>query len=198
MKSKVSLASQPGAFEAVVSDVLPLFDPVSRTMKVRLEAKNPGYILRPDMFVDVELPLRMAESIAVPADAVLDSGLKKTVFVERSPGYFEPREIRTGWKMGNQVEIVGGLEPGERIVVSGTFLIDSESRMETAVAGMQESLARDPVCGLPVSIKKAEEAGLKSVHEDKTYYFSSDECKTRFDADPGKYAGPAAAAAAKD
>ncbi len=188
MKSKVMLAGQAVSFEAVVSNVLPLFDPVSRTMKVRLEAKNPGYILRPDMFVDVELPLRLAESIAVPADAVLDSGLKKTVFVERSAGYFEPREVQTGWKLGNQVEIVRGLEPGERIVISGTFLVDSESRMETAVAGMQENLARDPVCGAPVSIKKAEEAGRKSIYLDKTFYFSSDECKARFDENPKKYA----------
>ena len=190
MKSRVMLAGQALSFEAVVSNVLPLFDPVSRTMKVRLEAKNPGYVLRPDMFVDVELPLRLAESIAVPADAVLDSGLKKTVFVERSGGYFEPREVQTGWKLGNQVEIVRGLEPGERIVISGTFLVDSESRMETAVAGMQESLARDPVCGVPVSIKKAEEAGAEHFHLDMTYYFSSDECKAKFDADPKKYAEP--------
>ncbi len=182
------LAGQPVSFEAVVSNVLPLFDPVSRTMKVRLEAKNPGYVLRPDMFVDVELPLRLAESIAVPADAVLDSGLKKTVFVERSAGYFEPREVQTGWKLGNQVEIVRGLEPGERIVVSGTFLVDSESRMETAVAGMQESLARDPVCGVPVSIKKAEEAGRKSTHLGQTHYFCSDACQAKFDENPEKYA----------
>ncbi len=188
VKSSVSLAGQPVTFEAVVSNVLPLFDPVSRTMKVRLEANNPGYVLRPDMFVDVELPLRLPESIAVPADAVLDSGLKKTVFVERSEGYFEPREVQTGWKLGNQVEIVKGLEPGERIVVSGTFLIDSESRMETAVAGMQESLARDPVCGVPVSVKKAEDAGRKSTRSGKTYYFCSAECKAKFDENPEKYA----------
>lgn len=186
--SKVSLAGQPVSFEAVVSNVLPLFDPVSRTMKVRLEADNPGYILRPDMFVDVELALRLPESIAVPADAVLDSGLRKTVFVERSAGYFEPREVQTGWKLGNQVEIIRGLEPGERIVVSGTFLIDSESRMAQAVAGMEESLARDPVCGVPVSIKKAEEAGRTRAHSGRTYYFCSDECKAKFEADPEKYA----------
>ncbi|OGD17727.1 MAG: hypothetical protein A2W03_07235 [Candidatus Aminicenantes bacterium RBG_16_63_16] len=192
VKSKVSLAGQPVSFEAVVSNVLPLFDPVSRTMKVRLEANNPGYVLRPDMFVDVELSLRLPESIAIPADAVLDSGLKKTVFVERSAGYFEPREVQTGWKLGNQVEIVRGLEPGERIVVSGTFLIDSESRMAQAVAGMQESLAQDPVCGVPVSVKKADEAGRKSTHLGKTYYFCSGECKAKFDGNPEKYAALAA------
>jgi Cu(I)/Ag(I) efflux system membrane fusion protein len=145
----------------VVSDVLPLFDPSTRTMKVRLEAANPRYALRPDMFVDVELPIELSPTLAVPTDAVLDTGLKKTVFIDRGEGFFEPREVETGWRLGNRVEITKGLEPGERIVVSGTFLIDSESRMELAAAGMVENLATDPVCGLPVSIRKAEESGKK-------------------------------------
>ena len=94
MKSRVMMAGQALSFEAVVSDVLPLFDPVSRTMKVRLEAKNPGYVLRPDMFVDVELPLRLAESIAVPADAVLDSGLKKRSSSSAAAGISSPGKSR--------------------------------------------------------------------------------------------------------
>jgi Cu(I)/Ag(I) efflux system membrane fusion protein len=190
VRSRVSLAGQQKSFEAVVSNVLPLFDPASRTMKVRLEAQNPGYVLRPDMFVDVELPIQLPATIAVPGDAVLDSGLRKTVFVERGAGFFEPREVQTGWKLGNRVEIVQGLEPGERIVVSGTFLIDSESRMELAVAGMTENLAEDPVCHLAVSIRKAERSGLKSDYLGKTYYFCSEECKASFDENPDKYVGP--------
>ena len=76
-------------FEAVVSHVLPLFDPTTRTMKVRLEADNPNYELRPDMFVDVELPIELPATLAVPTDAVLDTGLKKTVFVDRGGGRWE-------------------------------------------------------------------------------------------------------------
>jgi RND family efflux transporter MFP subunit len=191
VKSKVSLAGQQIVFEAAVSDVLPLFDPSTRTMKVRLEAENPRYALRPDMFVDVELPIELSPTLAVPTDAVLDTGLKKTVFVDRGEGFFEPREVEVGWRLGNRVEITKGLEPGERIVVSGTFLIDSESRMELAAAGMAENLSPDPVCGLPVSIRKAEQTHMKSVYRGKTYYFCSGECKDRFDQDPGKYADPA-------
>ena len=123
----------------------------------------------------------------MPTDAVLDTGLKKTVFVDRGEGFFEPREVEVGWKLGNRVEITKGLEPGERIVVSGTFLIDSESRMELATASMAENLSTDPVCGLPVSIRKAEQSGRKSVFLGKTYYFCSGECKDRFDQDPSKY-----------
>jgi len=81
---------------------------------------------------DVELPIELPPTLVVPADAIVDSGLRKTVFVDRGGGYLEPRQVETGWRMADQVEITGGLVAGERIVVSGTFLIDSESRMRHA------------------------------------------------------------------
>jgi len=136
-KVRVSLPHQKKTFHAVVSTILPLFDAKSRTLKVRLELDNPDYVLRPDMFVDVEFPVTQLSTLAVPLDAVVDSGLKSTVFVDRGNGFFEPRRVETGWRFGNTVEITIGLAAGERIVVSGTFLIDSESRMKAATAGMQ-------------------------------------------------------------
>jgi len=185
---KVSLPRGGMTFQAKVSDVLPQFDPVTRTLKVRLEADNSGYVLKPDMFVDLELPVSLPPVIAVPADAVLDSGVKKTIFVDQGNGFFEPREVETGRRVGNRVEIVKGLKPGEQIAVSGNFLIDSESRLELAATGMVGTLSKDPVCGADVSINKAEKAGRKSSYLGKTYYFSSDECKGRFDKNPVKYA----------
>ncbi len=175
-------------FQARVSDVLSLFDATTRTLKVRLEADNPGFLLKPDMYVDIELPISLPPAIAVPADAVLDSGLKKTVFVDLANGFFEPREVETGWRFDNQVEIKKGLSPGERIVMSGTFLIDSESRLELAAAGMYRTLSKDPVCGLDVSINKAVKTGRKAVYKGKAYYFSSDESKLAFDKNPKRYA----------
>ena len=172
---------------AKVGTVLPLFDAGTRTLKIRLEADNPGYILRPDMFVDVELPITFPPAIVVPASAVLDLGMRKTIFVARAGGYFEPRQVETGWRFGNRVEIVNGLDPGERIVVSGNFLIDSESRMELAASGKYSTLARDPVCGSDVAVKKAEKTGKASVYRGKLYYFSSAECKARFDRNPDRY-----------
>jgi membrane fusion protein, copper/silver efflux system len=133
--AQVSLTSQRTTFPARVAEVLPQFDPITRTLKVRLEADNPGFVLRPDMFVDVELPITLPPTISVPVDAILDSGLQKTVFVDRGEGLFEPRQVETGWRFGNRVEVVKGLTAGERIVVSGTFLLDSESRMKAAGAG---------------------------------------------------------------
>jgi YHS domain-containing protein len=148
---------------------------------------NPGYLLRPDMFADVEFPVTLPSALTVPADAILDSGIKKTVFVDRGNGVFEPREVETGWRMGNRVEIVRGLEPGERIVTSGTFLIDSESKLDLAAQGMYTTLSKDPVCGIDVAMRKADKAGLKASHEGKTYYFDSDDCKQKFEKEPERY-----------
>jgi membrane fusion protein, copper/silver efflux system len=184
---KVSLPNGGTTFQAKVSDILPQFDPVTRTLKVRLEAANPGYALKPDMFVDVDLPMSLPPVITVPEDAVLDSGLRKTVFVERETGFFEPREVETGRRIGNRVEIVKGLTPGERIVLSGNFLIDSESRLELAAAGMVGTLSKDPVCGENVSVNKAEKAGRKSSYKGINYYFSSDRCKEQFENNPERY-----------
>jgi hypothetical protein len=130
MTAEVSAPGRASTIRATVSRaVVPQFDPLNQAAKVRLEADNPGFSLRPDMFVDVYLPIALPPAIAVPVDAVLDAGLKKRVFVERADGAFEPREVETGWRFGDRVEIVKGLRDGDRVVVAGTFLLDSESRM---------------------------------------------------------------------
>jgi Cu(I)/Ag(I) efflux system membrane fusion protein len=197
MKVKVTLPNQKKEFQAVVSTVLPQFDAASRTLKVRLELDNPGYILRPDMFVDVEFPVTLPPALTVPTDAVLDSGLKKTVFVDRGGGFFEPRLVETGWSFGDRVEITKGLMPGEQIVISGNFLIDSESRMKMAAAGMQGTTkqpgqrVKDPICGMEVDPKNSKGAGLFIEHGGKSYYFCMPECKQEFEKDPARYARPA-------
>jgi len=185
----VILPYQKKTFQATVSSVLPVFDASSRTLKVRLEADNPRFALRPDMFVDVELPVTLPPAVAVPADAILFSGLRKIVFVDRGNGLFEPRAVETGWRLGDRVEITRGLESGERIVLSGNFFIDSESRLQAAAQGIYGEASRDPVCGTIVDEVRASAAGLTSVHEGKTYYFCSAECKARFDKNPGQFAG---------
>jgi len=130
---QLRLPNQSRAFQGRVSDVLPQFDSAARTLKARIEVENQGYLLRPDMLVEVELPVKLPRGIVVPAAAVLDSGLKKTVFVERGVGAFSPRSVETGRRFDDRVEIVKGLEAGERIVVSGNFLISSESRLQEAL-----------------------------------------------------------------
>lgn len=127
----ISIPGHAGSFAARVSrDVLPQFDPVTRSLSVRLDAENPAYLLRPDMPVDVFLELASPPSIVIPSDAVFDSGLERTVFVERRPGVFEARSVKTGWRSGDRVQITEGLAEGERLAVSGAFLLGSESHRQ--------------------------------------------------------------------
>ena len=132
--ARITTAADRRALPATVSPSEPIFDEETLTLKVRLEAANPQRALKPGMFVDVEFPVDLPATLVVPADAIVDSGLRKTVFVDRGNGHFEPRLVETGWRIGDDVEVTKGLVPGERIVISGTFFIDSESRMKAAVA----------------------------------------------------------------
>ena len=116
---------------ATVSNVPPIFDPASRTLKLRLEADNPGFLLRPDMFVDLEFSIQAPPGLSVSEDAVLDSGLQKIVYVQTAEDLFEPRPVEIGTVYGNRAMVTRGLAPGERVVTSGNFLLDSESRMRT-------------------------------------------------------------------
>jgi Cu(I)/Ag(I) efflux system membrane fusion protein len=86
------------------------------------------------MVVDVELPIRTSATVTVPMDALVDSGEHARVYVEHGEGVFEPREVETGRRIGEQVEILRGVEPGERVVTGATFLVDSESRLKMPTA----------------------------------------------------------------
>ena len=141
MPATVNLANIGGALVAArVSHILPEVEPQTRTLKVRLDLPNPGQRLRPDMFVDVDFRIARGAAVSVPTEAVLDTGMKKTVYVDRGNGSLEPRQVQTGARFGDRVEIVSGLRAGERIVVSGNFLIDSESQMKAAAAAPPASI----------------------------------------------------------
>ena len=188
-KVRVTIPRQDEKHLATVSEVLPQFDPATLTLKVRLEMDNPKFALRPGMFVDVEFPINLPPTVNVPVDAIMDSGAKKTVFVDRGKGFFEPRRVKAGWRLGDRVEIIEGLAPGERIATSGNFLIDSESRIRLAAAGMFGEVAKDPVCGLNVDESKAKAAGFQSTFKNQTFYFCSEGCQKHFDKNPERYAG---------
>jgi RND family efflux transporter MFP subunit len=186
-RARVSVPGQTRTFTATVAKDLPLFDNNSRTLKVRLEVDNPDYALRPDMFVNLELSVDLPEMLLVNSDAVLDSGRSQTVFLDRGDGYFEPKHVKTGRRVGDQIEIIEGLAPGERIVTSGNFLLDSESRMKKAAAANLEVTTIDPVCGMSVDAQEVRSTGQVSAHQGKTWYFCSQVCKRAFDADPAKF-----------
>jgi multidrug efflux pump subunit AcrA (membrane-fusion protein) len=120
-----------------VSYVYPYLNPDSRTLKVRFEFANPELMLKPSMYVDVLLAINASESIVVPDSAVIDSGLRQIVFVEKAKGLFEPREVTVGLRSGGKAQVLAGLSEGERVVVGANFLIDSESRLKAAVGAME-------------------------------------------------------------
>ena len=148
-QAKIQLDYLPGrTFRGTVNYVYPQVDPQTRTVKVRLEILNPHLELKVQMFAQVELQIDYGSQVLVPQEAVLDSGAHQTVFVAHEGGYFEPRQIRTGARLNNGVIVLSGLKPGETIVTSGNFLIDSESRLTNAMAGMKHCLAALGACRL--------------------------------------------------
>jgi multidrug efflux pump subunit AcrA (membrane-fusion protein) len=102
-----------------------------------MEFANPDFKLKPQMFADVELKISYGNQIVVPQEAVLDSGKEQRVFVAKGDGYFEPRHITSGAKLDGKVVVLSGLKPGETVVSSGNFLIDSESRLKGDISSMQ-------------------------------------------------------------
>ena len=187
MRVRMELPYQKKILYARMSNVLPQFDPSTRTLKIRLEAENPGYVMRPDMFVNVELQVSGPPAIVVPVDAVLDSGLKKTVFVDRGNNFFEPRQVETGRALGERVEIARGLMPGEKIVVSGNFLLDSEARLQLASTKVTGKIGRDPVCGMNLDEDQSRATGNFREYQGRTYFFCRPECRDEFMKDPERY-----------
>ena len=161
MRAEVSVPEQDVKLPAVVKEILPQFDAATRTLKVKLALDNPGYVLRPDMFVEVSLAVALPSAVVVPSDAVVDSGLVKRVFVQSGEGLFEPRRVETGWRAGDRVEIVKGLSAGEIVVTSGTFFLDSETRMRSPPSG---AAATDPPVPTGHGSRGGAGASLEGVH----------------------------------
>lgn len=135
--AQMELSYFPGrTYRGKVTYIYPTLDPKTRTIKVRLEFPNPGYALKPDMYADVQLHVDYGTQTLVPSEAVLDSGTRQVVFIAKGDGYFEPRDIRIGDEFDGQTVVLAGLKPGEKIVASGNFLIDSESRLGAAMQQM--------------------------------------------------------------
>ncbi|MGE0270248.1 MAG: efflux RND transporter periplasmic adaptor subunit [Alphaproteobacteria bacterium] len=133
---KVTVDALPGkSFAGRVSFIYPAVSRETRTAKIRVEVPNPGQMLKADMYARVELsaPLGTAQALAVSESAVLDSGTRQVVLVDRGGGRFEPREVKLGARADGYYEILGGLEPNEEVVVGANFLIDAESNLRAAL-----------------------------------------------------------------
>ena len=132
-----TLSYYPGkTYTGNISFVYPTVDPQTRTVKVRVQIPNPGFVLKPQMFADAQLHVDYGIKIIVPQEAVLNSGTEQHVFVVHEGGMFEPRKVTVGPVVDGNAVILTGLKAGETIVVSGNFLIDSESELKNAMNGM--------------------------------------------------------------
>ncbi len=123
-------------FTGEVRALDPVLDSATRSIRIRARAEDPEGLLRPDLYVDVSLESDLGELLALPEEAVLQTGERTIVFVLQGEGLFEPREVKLGTKAENSYEVLSGLQAGERVALSGNFLIDSESRLQSALAGM--------------------------------------------------------------
>lgn len=137
MAGEVTVPYLPGrVWRGPVTYVAPTVEPATRTVKVRLEIDNSGGDLKPEMYADVVLRPSLGSGLIVPESAVIDTGDRQIVFVDRGEGRFEPREILIGPKVDGGVQVLSGLEDGERVVISANFLIDSESSLKAALSAI--------------------------------------------------------------
>ena len=140
-QARISITALPGrTFQGALSYIYPYAESRTRTIKVRVELDNPELLLKPDMFADVTIDSSaVPDAIAIPSEAIVRSGLREQVFIQRAPGKFEPRDVSLGVSSEGWTQITEGVEPGELVVVSAQFLIDSESKLREAAAKMRET-----------------------------------------------------------
>ncbi|HEY6001871.1 MAG TPA: efflux RND transporter periplasmic adaptor subunit, partial [Anaeromyxobacter sp.] len=135
LAASLTLDAYPGKrFDGRIQYVYPRLDAESRTLPLRVSLPNAGGALKPGLFGTVEIRLPARSGITIPSEAVIDTGDRRYVFAETSPGRFEPRVVTVGERSGDHVEILEGLAEGERVASSGNFFIDSESRLKASIA----------------------------------------------------------------
>jgi len=148
----------PGrTFTGHVDFIYPQVDMDTRTAKVRLIFSNPKLELKPGMFVNVSLKLPMGEQLVIPAAGILQSGTRSIAFVDLGDGYIEPREVQLGARAGDDFVVLKGLKPGDKVVTSANFLIDSESQLQAALG----SFASPPPSAGATSAINATQANLE-------------------------------------
>ena len=122
--------SNPGqTYHGKVKLIYPFLDPKTRTLRLRVEIPNPGLKLKPEMYVTATIKVPMADSLVVPVGAVMDTGKRQVVWVESKPGVFLQRDVKIGDRSGNDVQILAGLKAGEKLAITGGYLIDSEAQL---------------------------------------------------------------------
>ncbi len=131
-KVEIEAISYPGeTFTGIIKSINPVLNPVTRTNQVRVEIENKDNKLKPEMFVNAKIRVVLGEKLAVPESAVLDTGLRKIVYLSKPDGVLESREVELGQKAEGYYEVLSGLTEGDVVVTSGNFLVDSESKLKS-------------------------------------------------------------------
>jgi RND family efflux transporter MFP subunit len=139
-EGKVTLPYDPGRqLVGRVTFIYPTLNPDSRTLRVRLEFANGDFALKPAMFANIELPVDATEGVVIPDSAVIDTGERQIVFVSRGDGRFEPREVKLGVRSSGKAQVLSGVAAGDQVVTRANFLLDSESQLRAAIAGMKKT-----------------------------------------------------------
>jgi RND family efflux transporter MFP subunit len=153
-----------------VDFVYPFVDPKSRTVQVRIQFQNPNLTLKPEMFVNITMSVSLGRQVVIPQDAVMDTGTEQYVFIDKGDGYVQPRQVKVSGEAGEKVGIQQGLKPGERVVTGANFIVDSESRLKGAFAGMGApskapagSAAAGPSISLEVLEPKTAKTGMNPI-----------------------------------
>ena len=133
-KAKVQLPyDAEKSFSGQINYIFPEVDVETRTVKARIEVPNLKQTLKPGMFANIEIKKDLGEAIVVPEDAVIDTGVRKVIFVKAGPTRFEPREVKIGPRVEGVFAILSGVRAGEQVVTSAHFLIDTESKFQAAL-----------------------------------------------------------------
>ena len=134
-RAELSTPAYPGRkFHGSVKAVDPILSPETRSLKARIEVPNPDGLLKLEMFVDAAIKIDLGRKLALPDDALVDTGERKLVFIDLGNGRIEPREIQAGREAEGYYEVLAGLKEGEKVVTSANFLIDSESKLKGAIS----------------------------------------------------------------
>lgn len=124
----------PGrVFRGAIKAVDSILSAETRTLRVRAEVENPDNMLKPEMYAEIKIKVTLGSRLAVPLNAIVNTGARKLVFVDKGEAGFEPREVKTGFEGDDYSEIVSGIKAGEAVVTSANFLIDSEARLKSSV-----------------------------------------------------------------
>ena len=126
-------------YKTAITFLYPHIDPQTRRGRVRLELDNTEHLLRPDMWATVTFEVPLGEKVLIPASAVIDTGQRFIAFVDGENEHLQPRELKVGYKTNNDYEVLEGVKEGENVVTRALFLVDSESQLKAAIAGMEKS-----------------------------------------------------------